>query len=157
MTPMRPISDAAVNLVKRFEGFSPTVYTCPAGKPTIGYGHVVTKRDGDRFQSPISEKQAHYVLMMDMTYAQQAVDRLVKVPLTQNQFDALVSFVYNVGAGAFERSTMLSLLNKRDYAKAAAEFMRWVNVNKKPVQGLINRRTAEQALFLGGASMAGRV
>ena len=86
--------------------------------------------------------------MMDMTYAAQAVDRLVKVPLTQNQFDALVSFVFNIGDGAFAASTLLRYLNKGRYQEAAVEFMRWIHAGGKRLDGLIRRRRAEQELFL---------
>ena len=146
--PMRPISDTALDLVKRFEGFSPTRYLCSGGKLTIGYGHVITKAHIKDFEKPITEQRARQILMMDMTYAAQAVDRLVKVPLTQNQFDALVSFVFNVGDGAFAASTLLRLLNKGRYQEAAVEFMRWIHAGGKRLDGLIRRRRAEQELFL---------
>ena len=146
--PMRPISQAAIDLVKRFEGFSPTRYVCSGGKLTIGYGHVITKAHIKDFEKPITEQRARQILMMDMTYAQQAVDRLVKVPLTQNQFDALVSFVFNIGEGAFAASTLLRYLNKGRYQEAAVEFMRWIHAGGKRLDGLIRRRRAEQELFL---------
>lgn len=146
--PMRPISDTALDLVKRFEGFSPTRYVCSGGKLTIGYGHVITKAHIKDFEKPITEQRARQILMMDMTYAAQAVDRLVKVPLTQNQFDALVSFVFNIGDGAFAASTLLRYLNKGRYQEAAVEFMRWIHAGGKRLDGLIRRRRAEQELFL---------
>ena len=146
--PMRPISDTALDLVKRFEGFSPTRYLCSGGKLTIGYGHVITKAHIKDFEKPITEQRARHILMMDMTYAAQAVDRLVKVPLTQNQFDALVSFVFNIGDGAFAASTLLRYLNKGRYQEAAVEFMRWIHAGGKRLDGLIRRRRAEQELFL---------
>jgi GH24 family phage-related lysozyme (muramidase) len=148
MKPLRPISVTALEIVEHFEGYSPVLYTCPAGKPTIGYGHVVPKHDLPDFQKPITKEKARQILMMDMTYAQQAVDRLVKVPLTQNQYDALVSFVFNVGETAFAKSTLLRQLNKRRYQEAAVEFMRWIHADGKPLNGLIRRRRAEQELFL---------
>jgi lysozyme len=146
--PMRPISDTALDLVKRFEGFSPTRYLCSGGKLTIGYGHVITKAHIKDFEKPITEQRARHILMMDMTYAAQAVNRLVKVPLTQNQFDALVSFVFNIGDGAFAASTLLRYLNKGRYQEAAVEFMRWIHAGGKRLDGLIRRRRAEQELFL---------
>lgn len=146
--PMRPISDTALDLVKRFEGFSPTRYLCSGGKLTIGYGHVITTPHIKDFEKPITEQRARHILMMDMTYAAQAVDRLVKVPLTQNQFDALVSFVFNIGDGAFAASTLLRYLNKGRYQEAAVEFMRWIHAGGKRLDGLIRRRRAEQELFL---------
>jgi lysozyme len=146
--PLRPISETALALVKRFEGFSPTRYVCSGGKLTIGYGHVITKAHIPDFEKPITEQRASQILMMDMTYAQQAVDRLVKVPLTQNQFDALVSFVFNIGEGAFAASTLLRLLNKGKYDEAAWEFNRWIHAGGKRLEGLIRRRRAERELFL---------
>ena len=145
---MRPISQTALDLVKQFEGFSPTRYVCSGGKLTIGYGHVITTPHIKDFEKPITQKRAEQILMMDMTYAQRAVDRLVKVPLNQNQFDALVSFVFNIGEGAFAASTLLRQLNKGRYQEAAAEFMRWIHAGGKRLDGLIRRRRAEQALFL---------
>lgn len=146
--PLRPISPIALDLVKRFEGYSPTLYTCPAGKRTIGYGHVVTPPHLPDFQKPITQERAAQILMMDMTYAQQAVERLVKVPLNENQFAALVSFVYNIGEGAFAASTLLRLLNKGRYDEAASEFNRWIHAGGKRLEGLIRRRRAERGLFL---------
>lgn len=148
MKPLRPISVTALEIVEHFEGYSPTVYICPAGKPTIGYGHVVPKHDLPDFQKPITKERARQILMMDMTYAQQAVDRLVKAPLTQNQYDALVSFVFNVGRNEFAKSTLLSHLNKRQYREAADQFPRWVNGGGKRLEGLVRRRRAERDLFM---------
>jgi lysozyme len=109
---------------------------------------VITKAHIPDFEKPITEQRASQILMMDMTYAQQAVDRLVKAPLTQNQFDALVSFVFNIGEGAFAASTLLRLLNKRRYDEAALEFNRWIHAGGKRLEGLIRRRRAERELFL---------
>jgi lysozyme len=148
MKPLRPISDTALEIVEHFEGYSPVLYTCPAGKPTIGFGHVVTPARLSQFQKPITKERARQILMMDMTYAQQAVDDLVTVPLTQNQYDALVSFVFNVGRNAFAKSTLLSHLNKRQYREAADQFPRWVHGGGKRLEGLVRRRRAERDLFL---------
>lgn len=142
-------SQTGIDLIKRFEGFSPVPYKCPAGKMTIGYGHVI--RQDERF-AIISEADADALLNADLIKFEAAVNALVNVPLTQGRFDALVSFVYNLGVAAFKSSTMLKRLNEKNYAAAADNFQRWVNVNGKPMKGLIRRRAAEFALFIGGGN-----
>jgi len=133
-------------LIKQFEGFAPKAYKCPAGVLTIGYGHVITSGE----PRDISERQANKFLLADVEKVEAAISRLVKVALSRNQFDALVSLVFNIGIGAFSRSSLLKLLNNSDFAAAAAQFTRWVYVNKQPVTGLQNRREAEKSLFLKG-------
>tara|TARA_B100001540_G_C15788217_1_gene634230 strand:- start:1567 stop:1899 length:333 start_codon:yes stop_codon:yes gene_type:complete len=93
---MRHITQDGIDLIKRFEGFSPTVYICPAGYPTIGYGNLV--RSGESFNE-ISETEAEELLRKDVESAERAVLRLVNLPLTDGQFDALVSFTFNLGSG----------------------------------------------------------
>ena len=137
-------SPAGIALIKKFEGFSPVPYKCPAGVLTIGYGHVI--REGELFTS-LHEHQADALLKRDLVNREQAVKLLVKVPLTQGQFDALVSFVYNLGAGALKSSTLLKRLNEGKYEQAADNFQRWVFVGKKRLAGLERRRGAEWALF----------
>lgn len=146
-------SDAGINLIKTAEGFSPVVYTCPAGKLTVGYGHVVSKLDN--IVPPISEQDALAMLLRDLDSREAAVLDLVDVPLTQGQFDALVSFVYNLGRNALGGSTLLRQLNAGNYREAADQFLRWdkaqVNGRFIALPGLIKRRAAERALFLGGS------
>lgn len=103
---MRHITEAGLNLIKRFEGFSPTIYICPAGYPTIGYGHVVLAHEQDQFAAGIMQADATELLRKDVRIAERAVLRLISVPLTAGQFDALVSFTFNLGAGALQRSTL---------------------------------------------------
>ena len=140
------ISDNGLNLIKQFEGFSAQAYTCPAGKRTIGYGHVILT--GEKFPPEgISKIAAEDTLKIDVSKAQKAVLRLVRVPLTQHQFDALVSFVYNIGGKAFRESTMLSLLRENKMDLAAAEFDKWVYAGGKMLKGLANRRFEESEMF----------
>ncbi len=139
------ISQKGIDLIKNFEGCRLTAYRCPANILTIGYGHtgsdVVTGQK-------ITQEQAEKLLKSDLLVHCNNVSRLVKVPLTQNQFDALVSFEFNVGYGNFASSTMLKLLNQKKYREAAAQFDRWVYANRKVLAGLVKRRAAEKNLFL---------
>ncbi|MHA7064050.1 lysozyme [Azospirillum argentinense] len=143
----RDIHPDALALVRHFEGLYLKAYLCPAGVPTIGYGHTA----GVRMGQTINGLQAEVFLRADMAEAARDVDRLVKVPLTDRQRGALASFVFNLGAGALQTSTLLRLLNQGDYAGAAGQFGRWVfaTVNGEKVQlpGLVKRRAAEKALF----------
>jgi GH24 family phage-related lysozyme (muramidase) len=138
--------------IKGWEGFKSSVYLDVAGLPTIGYGHLI--KPHERFTT-ITEAQAGALLAKDVTSAESAVNKYVKVPLTQNQFDALVSFAFNVGNGAFANSTMLKRINEGKYTEAGYEFGRWVFITvggKKTVSaGLVNRRTADYNLFRGVA------
>ena len=140
------VDDKAIQLIKKFEGFSAKPYLCPAGIPTIGYGETygVTMD-----MPPITEDQAREMLMERLLEFEGAVTGFVQTPLTQNQFDALVCFVYNIGAGAFVKSTMLRKLNAKDYKGAANEFLRWNKANGVELLGLTARRKAERDLFLG--------
>lgn len=139
------ISEKGLNLIKKFEGCHLKAYKCPAGVLTIGYGH--TGRDVKE-GLVITQKQAEHYLQNDVIIHSENVSRLVKKPLTQNQFDALVSFEYNVGYGNFASSTMLKLLNKSEYKGAAEQFDRWVYAKGKKLNGLVKRRKAEKELFL---------
>ncbi|HLC31189.1 MAG TPA: lysozyme [Candidatus Nanoarchaeia archaeon] len=150
------LSERGLDLITRYEGFSPVKYLCQAGKPTIGYGHVVLK--GERF-GKISESEARMLLRKDVRKAERAVGEMVSVPLTQNQYDSLVSYVFNVGAGSsnpdrkvksgFYDSTLRQKLNRGDYVGAAKEFEKWNKVNGKESNGLTKRRASEKDLFLG--------
>lgn len=145
------LSLAGLALLKQHEGLSLTPYKDAAGLWTIGYGHLLK---GGEWWDQITEAQASSLLADDVGTAEDAVNSLVKVPLNQAQFDALVSFVYNIGVGAFRRSTLLRLLNAGDYAGAAMQFPLWRKAGGKIVQGLVNRRAAEVALFNGGGAYA---
>lgn len=141
------ISPDGLELIKRHEGLRLKAYRCPGGKWTIGYGHTKDVRRG----MVIARVHADRFLKEDVQDAEEAVNRLVEVPLTQGQFDALASFVFNLGVGAFSRSTLLKKLNAGDHRGAAGEFERWVYSNKRRLLGLVVRREDERALFEGVA------
>lgn len=146
------ISEAGVNLIKKYEGLKLKAYLCPVGVPTIGYGHTKTVSAADvRNGKVITEQVADALLRADIKSFEKVVSKLIKVEINQNQFDALVSFVFNVGEGAFAKSTLLRKINAKDRS-ASDEFIKWVNgtVNGKKVQlpGLVKRRAEERDLFL---------
>jgi GH24 family phage-related lysozyme (muramidase) len=137
--------------IEEFEGYSEKLYRCPAGLLTIGIGHVVNEKTEDIARwvaNGITRAEALKLLRKDIDVAQRAVDRLVDVPLSENQNKALVSFVFNLGAGRLKGSTMRKLLNKAQYKEAADQFLRWVYSDGKKLAGLVRRRAAERELFL---------
>ena len=140
----RQINQAGVELLKQAEGLRLTAYKDPVGIWTIGYGSTRNVKPGMR----ISAEEAEQLLKMDLWRFERAVEVLVKVPLTDNQFSALVSFAYNVGEGALAKSTLLRKLNAGDYKGAAKEFGRWVKAGGTTLPGLVRRRKAEMQLFL---------
>lgn len=142
---MRNITEDGVRLIRRFEGFSATPYVCPAGYLTVGYGHVV--KNVDAFRQPITENEATEILTVDVETAERTVLRLISVPLTDGQFDALVSFTFNLGAGALQRSTLRRKINREEHEDVPAEFLRWVWAGGRKLPGLIRRRQAEAALY----------
>lgn len=142
---MRHITQDGIDLIKRFEGFSSTVYICPAGYPTIGYGHLV--RSGQSF-TEISEAEAEELLRKDVESAERAVLRLVNVPLTDGQFDALVSFTFNLGSGAFQRSTLRRKVNHQAHIEVPEELKRWVWAGGRKLKGLHLRRAEEISLYV---------
>ncbi len=145
------ISNKGVGLVKHFEGLFLMSYLCPAQVWTIGYGHTgITHNDGTvKRGMKITQEKAEGLLAMDLNtkYAPDVI-RMVKVPLTQNQFDALVSFHFNTGA--LGKSTLLRKLNAGDYQGAAAEFGKWTRGGGRVLPGLVRRRKAERHLFETG-------
>ena len=140
---MRHVTEAGLALIKRFEGFSPSIYTCPGGWPTIGHGHVVTGDGRERFAGGIDEPEAEIVLRRDAAIAERAVLRLIFVPLTDGQFDALVSFTFNLGGGALQCSTLRRKVNRGEHDVVPAEFLRWVWTGGRKLKGLVRRREAE--------------
>lgn len=145
------ISKLGLNLVRHFEGMYLRGYKCPANVWTIGYGHTGLV-DGKPIHGNmiITEEKAIELLQQDMAVFENAVKDSVKVPLTQNQFDALVSFAFNVGAGALRKSTLLRLLNQGKYEEVPAQFLRWNKGGGKVLAGLTRRRKAEGHLFVTG-------
>lgn len=142
---MRHVTEDGLRLIRRFEGFSAIPYLCPAGYLTVGYGHVV--KNPAAFRQPITEDEATEILVLDIQKAEKAVLRLITVPLSDGQFDALVSFTFNLGSGALQRSTLRRKVNREDHAEVPAEFLRWVWAGGKKLKGLIHRREAEAALY----------
>lgn len=144
----RRINQAGLELIKSFESLRLVAYLDSAGIPTIGWGATKGVRLGD----VITEAEAIAELEADLAEASAGVERLVKVDLTDNQFAALVSFVFNLGAGALDGSSLLRKLNAVDFAGAADEFLRWDKAHVKGVlkvlPGLTRRRQAERELFL---------
>lgn len=138
------VSQTGLDLIKRFEGLETKAYRCPAGILTIGYGHTTGVKEGDN----CTPEQAEVWLREDCQVAELTVSANVNVHLNQNQFDALVSFIFNLGSGNFVKSTLLKKLNTSDYRGAADELDRWVNAGGRKLAGLVKRRAAEKALFL---------
>ena len=150
----RKLTDAGANLVKHFEGclkkIGPdhyTAYKCPAGVATIGFGH--TNHHGRKFSmgDVWSSAECDAEFLTDMRGFEDAVRRLVKVPLEPHQFDALVSFAYNCGEGNLGKSTLLKKVNASDFAGAAKEFAKWNKGGGKVLSGLTRRRASEALLF----------
>ena len=145
------ISYKGLNIIKQYEGFSSRPYLDPVNIPTIGYGMTfypdsrikVTMKD-----KPITLQEGEWYLKLMCITFEKAVHRLVKKPINQNQFDALVSFVYNVGEGAFASSTLLRLINDNpNNPEIEKQFLRWVYAGGKKLPGLVKRRQAESDLY----------
>lgn len=138
------INKEGLSIIKQCEGCRLKAYLCPSLIPTIGYGHTTGVKIGDI----ITQADADRYLLQDLKRFEQAVSALVKVPINENQFSALVSFAFNVGVGNLKSSTLLKKLNLRDYKGCSNEFDRWVyGSNKKPLEGLKKRRKLERELF----------
>ena len=138
------LSQSGLNHIKGHEGLRTTAYRDPVGILTIGYGHTgADVKPGQK----ITEAQAEALLRKDVAWAENAVRKHVKVPLTQGQFDALTSFTFNCGAGALQKSTLLKKLNAGDYAGAQAEFGKWVRGGGRVLPGLVRRRNEEAQMF----------
>jgi GH24 family phage-related lysozyme (muramidase) len=144
---MSHVTQSGIDLIKHFEGFSAAIYICLAGYPTIGYGHAVNPDERQQFASGITAKQAESLLRRDLQTAEHAVLRLITVPLTDGQFDALVSFTFNLGAGALQRSTLRRKVNRGDHTNVPPEFRKWVWAGGRKLEGLVRRREAEAALY----------
>jgi lysozyme len=146
---MRHVTDEGLALIKRFEGFSATPYLCPAGWWTIGWG-AVRGPDGRPITAataPVTEEDAEALLRRDVALGEYAVLRLISVSLADGQFDALVSFTFNLGAGALQRSTLRRKVNREDHGDVPKEFRKWVWGGGKRLPGLTLRRNAEAWLY----------
>jgi lysozyme len=153
------LSDKGQQLLMQWEGFKCNVYKDSAGLPTIGVGHLLTSAelssgcvniDGASvpYKSGLTEEQVRELLRHDLARFESAVSRSVQVDLDQGQFDALVSFCFNVGEGAFAKSSLLKCVNAGTLADVPDEFRRWTNAGGKAVQGLANRRENEIKLWM---------
>ena len=136
-------SAEGIALIKKFEGCELKAYQCSAGVWTIGYGHTKDVEEGDT----ISKDQAEEMLVEELHEYENYVNEYVNVALSQNQFDALVSWVYNLGPANLKSSTLLKVLNSGDYAGVPAQIERWNKAGGKVLEGLIRRRLAESSLF----------
>ena len=137
-----------IDHIKRWEGVRRDVYKDAVGYPTVGVGHLVKPVDNLKVGDTITDDQVDDFLRKDIASAEEAVNDRVTVPLTQNQFNALVSFVFNVGTGAFAQSGLLRTLNAGNYTGAANQFTKWVFAGGRRLKGLEFRRNAEKELFL---------
>jgi len=138
------ISPACIALIKQFEGLRTDAYLDACGVCTIGFGHT----DHVELGQSIDAGEAERLLAHDLETFEAGVNGLLKVPVTQGQFDALVSFAFNLGIGTLQRSTLVKLVNLENFPLAAAEFPKWVFAGRRALPGLVKRRAAEQQLFL---------
>ena len=140
-------SAIGILLVKTFEGYRDEAYICPGGKWTIGYGHTKNVKQGDT----CTQSEAEEYLKEDLKVAEDAINAQ-GLSLSQQQFDALVSFVYNIGTGNFQSSTLLKRLRQdtEDYETLEYEWKRWKYSNKQVLKGLVRRRAAEWSLYKNG-------
>jgi len=132
-------------LIKKFEGCELEAYQCSAGVWTIGYGHTKGVAPGDS----VSQEEAEQMLVDELHEYESYINEYVTVALSQNQFDALVSWVYNLGPANLKASTMLKVLNSGEYEDVPAQMKRWNKAGGKILEGLIRRREAEACLYQG--------
>lgn len=142
-------SRAGIELIKKYEGFQSVPYRCPAGYWTVGYGHVLAVHEP---RSAVTREQAEQLLQNDIRHAELSLTALVSVTLAQAQFDALVSFVFNLGSGAFERSALRREVNRQAHENVPDQLMRWVYAAGQKMKGLQRRRAAEAALYASATS-----
>jgi lysozyme len=151
------LTKAGANLIQHYEGCLQKkgehyhAYKCPAGVWTCGWGSTGPPHGEHKIDSTTrwSREQCDEAFLKDMQQFEKSVRKLVRVPLTANQYDALVSFTYNCGANALERSTLLKRVNAGDHAGAAKEFHKWNKANGKALAGLTRRRASESLLYQG--------
>jgi lysozyme len=139
------ISQEGLSLFKKFEGCELKAYHCAAGVPTIGYGST----HGVTMDMEITQEEADKLLMEDVAKFEGSVTRAVKVPLSQNQYDAIVSWTFNLGPSNLSSSTMLRVLNEGEYDEVPSQIRRWNKAGGRVLEGLIRRRDAEALLFEG--------
>jgi lysozyme len=153
------VSRKGLESIKRHEGSRNRMYKDPVGLPTIGVGHLLTRSELTSGKIVISSQVVHWregltdrqvtdLLAQDIHKFEEAVNKSILVTLNQNQFDALVSLAFNIGEGAFQKSTLLRKLNAKDFGGAADQFLRWIYSAGRKLPGLVTRRKEERALFL---------
>ena len=138
-------------LITRFEGYSPLMYKDSAGLPTIGVGHLI--KPGEQFEEPMTPEEVDTLLQTGLRVASKAINRVVTVPLWQNQYDALASFTFNVGGTALKRSTLLKRVNAERWSDVPGELLKWVYAGGVKIRGLVIRRRAEGDYFMDVPSM----
>ena len=143
---MRKTNQNGIDLIKHHEGFRADIYLCPSGFKTIGYGHKIL--EGEQY-THISEKEAREILERDLLFAENAVQRYIKAPINDNQFAAIVSFVYNLGSGVLQRSSLRQKINYNyeDYESIQNELLKWVYAGGRRLRGLMLRRKDEAILY----------
>jgi lysozyme len=139
------ISNEGIDLIKHFEGCELKSYQCSAGVWTIGYGHTFCVKEGEK----ITQEAAEELLREDLQDFENYVEKMVEVDLSQNQFDALVSWTFNLGSGNLSRSTLLKVLNAGKHDEVPEQIKRWNRANGKVLEGLKRRREAEAAMWEG--------
>jgi lysozyme len=144
------INDAGLEIIKRFEGWSESVYLCPAGRWTIGYGSTWDDRANPitADHADITRDEGDAYVRREVGHVEAAIERIIQSELTENMFSALGSFAYNCGTAALQRSTLRMKINRGEYASAADEFKRWCRGGGRKLRGLVLRRAAERLLFL---------
>lgn len=137
-----------ISLIGYFEKYHGEIYIDPDGKKVIGYGHILKDNEVNIYdENGLSEEDAMELLKKDLNHTENVVSFYCETPLNQNQFDSLVSFVFNITPGLFRSSDMLKYINDEDFNKAAEEFKRWVNYKGKELPELVMRRQIEEELF----------
>lgn len=146
------VDQSGLDFIKEHEGVRQKVYLDAVGKPTVGVGHLVLPQDNLKVGDVITNERVDQLLRQDIKIAEDAVSALVTVPLNQNQFNALVSLVFNIGTGNFQKSSLLRQINREQFLNAANGFLAWNKGRVKGVltvlRGLTRRRQAERQLFL---------
>ncbi len=143
------IPQSAIDTIKQFEGLRLKAYRCPAGLPTIGYGHLLSRdKNADLSQWPdIDQAEADRLLAIDAAKSAASVARLITAPLTDNQRAALIDFVFNLGGGNLQASTLRKVINRGEYEAAPEQFMKWVHCGPVKVSGLVKRRQIDCQLW----------
>lgn len=139
------VDSDGLSFTKEFEGYSPFVYKDSGGVATVGFGHALQK--GEHMKTPLMGPEAEKLLESDMQGKEKALNKLVKVPLRQEQFNALADFTYNVGEANLKKSTLLRKVNKSQHTEVPQEFLRWIYDAGREVEGLVLRRRAEARLY----------